>query len=440
MIRFYTICSLLTLVLFCSCSSDTTEKSKVGIIAGSVSDRTTGEPIATANIIMSPGGNAAVTGTDGTFSFHNLIENEYMLSVEKEGYRPNECTLYVIAGEVTPVHLLMERIPAIVTADRDVLDFGNDISNNSMSFNIVNDYYEDLNWHVEYNCEWITSIEPASGTCKYGKTATIIVNIDRLKTKMGNNETKLVIVSDNGNGSSEITLTVYNILSSTASVRTKAVTNIGKDYATFNGEIINIGNPTYTEKGFVYSISSNPTLDNTINKITVNNNSNDFSAYVDGIKLGEKYHVRAYAYHPLYVVYGDEVVFEPNDGYYKYGNLYVQITDIGQGGFITMDEACRNSTVGGMSWRIPTLSELSYLYQNRDLIGGFRLGNYWSSEASTQSDYTGTPGHPYTYYYTVWYYSFSNGTSSYITKSSTNGSSPSWPTNSFYTRCVRNVN
>ena len=419
------------------CSSDITDNISTGSIIGTVSDRTTGEPIATASITISPCGNSTITGTDGIFSFPNLISGEYTLSVEKKGYNSSNCTLYVPIGDPSPAHLLIERIPAIVTADRDILDFGQDVSNNSLSFNIVNNYYEDLNWHIEHNCSWIASIEPESGTCKYGKTASIVVNIDRLNTKKGNNETKLIIVSDNGNGSSEITLQVYNTLYSTASVTTLPVSNIGKNYATFNGSITSPGNPQYTEKGFVYSTSTNPTLNNTIKTISVNNNSQNFSAYVDEVELGTKYYVRAYARHPLYIVYGDEVVFEPNDGYYKYGNLYVQITDIGQGGFITMQQACENSTVGGLNWRLPTLSELAYMYQNREVIGNFRDAIYWSSEVSSRSEWTGTAGHPYTYYYTVYYYSFLYGTSGSVTKTTTNGSEVLWPTNSYYARCVR---
>lgn len=421
--HFYIFYAIIVGAIICSCSSDITEESKVGSISGSVSDRTTGEPIATANIIISPGGNATVTGSDGTFSFRNLMEGEYEISVEKEGYKSTGCSVYVPIGEATPAHLLLERIPAIVTADRDVLDFGTDISNNSLSFNIVNNYYEDLNWHIEYNCNWITSIEPESGTCKYGKTAAIVVNIDRFNTKKGDNETKLVIVSDNGNGSSEITLKVYNPLSSTASVTTKAVTNIGKDYATFNGVITSSGNPKYTEKGFVYSTSTNPTLENTIKKIPVNNNSNDFNVYVDGFELGVKYYVRTYASHPLYIVYGDEVVFEPNDGYYKYGSLYIQVADIGKGGRDMMLEACSNSKVGGFNgWNLPTLSELAYMYQNSALIGGFTTGNYWASDAEWM------PG-SWTKFY---YYSFYNGSSGSVTVSW--GSSAN---NAYYARCVR---
>lgn len=53
-----------------------------------------------------------------------------------------------------------------------------------MSFNIVNEYYEDLNWHIEYNCDWIESVVPAKGTCTHGKTASVVVNVNRFYSKM----------------------------------------------------------------------------------------------------------------------------------------------------------------------------------------------------------------------------------------------------------------
>lgn len=55
-------------VAFFACSKDSVE-TLPGRIAGSVSDKTTGEPVATVNVSLSPGGQSTVTGNDGTFSF-----------------------------------------------------------------------------------------------------------------------------------------------------------------------------------------------------------------------------------------------------------------------------------------------------------------------------------------------------------------------------------
>lgn len=124
------ITALFTVV---SCSSDLDDESTTGSISGSVSDATTGEPVATVNVTLMPGGQSTVTGTDGSFSFRNLESGEYTLEISKEGYKPNSSAVTVRTGDSTPAHLLIERIPAIVTADRGTLDFGDNPSLNTIT-------------------------------------------------------------------------------------------------------------------------------------------------------------------------------------------------------------------------------------------------------------------------------------------------------------------
>ncbi len=425
------------ILFFFSCSQelqDNNEVSKYGGISGVVADRATGDPIAVVQLSLYPSGKTTVTGTDGSYIFQNIEPGEYTVTSEKLGYRQSENNTTVVAGQTTECHLLVERIPAVITADVEELDFGKELSDNSMSFNIVNEYYEDLNWHIEYNCDWIESIIPSKGTCTHGKTASVVVSVNRFYSKKGNNETRLTVVSDNGQGSSEVKVKLYNILSSEAKVETLAATYVGKDHATLNGRIVSSGSPQYTEKGFVYSKSSNPTIENCIKRIPVS--SNQFSTTIDELELNVVYYVRAYALHDLYIVYGNAVPFETNDGYKKFGSIYVQLSDIGQGGFQAMDQACYYSIVGSLSgWRLPTLAELGYLYQNREKIGGFSSGSYWSSEVSYSSEWTGTMGTPYTYYTTTYFYSFYYGRSDSIKKTSVHGYV--WPENSYYARCVK---
>ena len=52
---------LCTGIIMCGCSSDATDESTTGNIAGSVSDRTTGEPGSTVNVKLSTGGKSTVT-------------------------------------------------------------------------------------------------------------------------------------------------------------------------------------------------------------------------------------------------------------------------------------------------------------------------------------------------------------------------------------------
>lgn len=79
---------------------------------------------------------------------------------------------------------------------------------------------------------------------------------------------------------------------------------------------------------------------------------------------------------------------------------------------------CENSTLGGYTdWRLPDKDELMSMYTNKDYIGGFTTGSYWSSSNYYYSSYS--------YYYV----SFYDGYISYD-KNSYNKSG----------RCVRTIN
>ncbi|MDE6702487.1 MAG: DUF2012 domain-containing protein [Muribaculaceae bacterium] len=280
-----------------------------GSIAGSVSDRTTGEPVATVNVTLSPGGNSTVTGSDGSFDFRNLEPGSYTLTINKEGYKQNSTEVYVKAGDPTSAHLLIERIPGIVTADRETLDFGENQSLNTLSFNIVNSSYEDLAWEIEERCEWITEIKPEKGTLAYGKTEGIVVVIDRDKLNAGEN--KAVIVIRSSQGSSQMNVTAVGTERILPKLNTLPVTDITYTEATFNGEIMEVGTPSYTERGFVYSFSANPTVENTIAKLTCTVTSNkQFSVKAPELTHSSTYYVRAYAINAAGVAYStNEVKF-----------------------------------------------------------------------------------------------------------------------------------
>lgn len=59
---------------------------KQGSIYGTVTDFVTGDPVGNANVRLNPGGETTITGSDGTYQFHDLARGNYSLSVSKSHY------------------------------------------------------------------------------------------------------------------------------------------------------------------------------------------------------------------------------------------------------------------------------------------------------------------------------------------------------------------
>lgn len=290
-----------------ACTQTVEEEEKYGAIAGIVYDNNVGDPISVAQVKLSPGGNSTVTGTDGSFSFTNIEAGNYTVSVTKKGYSDGANNVSVVAGRRAECNILLTRIPAFVTADKDELDFGENQTLTTLSFNIVNSSYENLSWHIDYDkssTSFIVEVSPEKGTTQYGKTAAIVVKINREKLNSGKNESTIVVVSDNGDGSSEVKVRAIGQEKAKASLNINSVTDITSSTAIVHGEITFVGAPAYTERGFVYSTKENPTIDVNIEKVTVSVTEDaQFSYMLKNLDLGVKYYVRAFAINVLGVAY-----------------------------------------------------------------------------------------------------------------------------------------
>lgn len=307
---------LIPVLLFtAACAEDVKEEEAFGNISGIVYDKSVGEPIPVAQVKLSPGGNSTVTGTDGAFAFNDIEAGSYTISVTKKGYNDGSNTVTVVAGKKAECNLLMERIPAYVTADKDSLDFGENATASKLSFNIVNSSYETLSWHIEYDkssSSFIAEVSPESGTTPYGKTSVIVVTIDREKLNAGKNETTLVVVSDNGDGSSEVKLIAIGEEKSLATLNVLPVTLQSSSSVILNGEITFPGVPAYEERGFVYS-TSKEYLDgdepsDAVERVSVTvTDEKKFSYLLKGLKIDDLYYVRAYAKNKIGTAYSTNI-------------------------------------------------------------------------------------------------------------------------------------
>lgn len=193
-------------------------------------------------------------------------------------------------------------------------------------------------------------------------------------------------------------------------VVTLPVTDITETTAVLHGSIESEGNPTYTERGFVYSATfKNPTVE-TDEKIIVGGvGKGEFFTNIQSLILGTNYNVRAFATNSEGTAYGETVSFRPENPDYvilEDVGIMVQKYDLGYNEWYPAYMLCENLVLGGFSdWRLPTLEELITIYNLRDYIGNFKTATYWSSDI--KDEYAYSDGTVYsTYYYGV---DFSDG-------------------------------
>lgn len=296
--------------LFQSCDSKNQEIT--GGIYGMVVDKATGEPVKSAGVTLNPNGASTVTGSDGHFEFSNLEQGGYEVVIKKTDYKEFTSGMITVdAGRTTHVDVQIEKLPPSLRVinnnneDIDMLDFGAQKSDISRSFNIFNDGESSLEWEITYTADWIKTVSKTSGTLKAGGTQALVLTIDREKLAGGENTTTVHITSDNG--SKQLTIRAYG--DTKPILNMIDVQNITKTSADFLGEILDAGDPVYTERGFVYATSSMPTIDNTIAKITSTINSNtQYTSAVTGLIEGYTYYVRAYAINNVGISYSSNEV------------------------------------------------------------------------------------------------------------------------------------
>ncbi len=309
---------LVSIVLLLGLQLSCTQEELPGSIYGTVVDKATGEPIRYAGVELSPGGMKTVTGSEGQFEFAELAPGNYTLIITKAGYSDFASSIIEVkSAQTTKTDVQIEKLPPSLRVvddkkgDIEELDFGSSVDDVARSFNLFNDGTESLEWQITTTAEWIKSVSKTEGVLKAGETQSLIVIIDRILLKSGKNTTTVHITSNNGSKQLEIIATGPIL----TTLNTLAATNVKTTTATLNGEILTDGSPKYSERGFVYSESSMPTLGSCIQKITSTlTDSKTYSATVAGLTKGKTYYVRAYAINAGKEAYStNEVSFTPSD-------------------------------------------------------------------------------------------------------------------------------
>jgi len=229
----------------------------------------------------------------------------------------------------------------------------------------------------------------------------------------------------------EVTFTTLSPNPVLPTVTTTAVTNTTQTTANSGGNVTSDGGSTVTARGVCWSTSSNPTTTNshTIDGVGIG----VFVSSISGLTQNTLYHVRAYATNSTGTAYGNDLDFTTSTTAFSIGQSYgggiiFYIDGTSQHGLIsaTSDQStgthwgCLGTFISGTStaigtgqtnttaivngcnevgiaaricdnlvlngygdWFLPSLDELQQMYIQKNIIGNFSYGSYWSS-----SDYS----------------------------------------------------
>jgi hypothetical protein len=281
-------------------------------VTGYVADNLNSRQSAAVSLTGKPGESKTVTaGNNGDFNFTGVAQGDYTVKVTKEGYEGESRNITV--NKDTDIGVLRITIkPSEIITKQDTLDFGESHNSLTLSFQILS--YLDDDWSIMHNCPWIQKIEPASGKHVYNEkektppTITVSVQIDRERLVAGKNDDKIQITTSS-NGGADIIIVAYSTTRTAvpAEVIVSAATGIGASFATLNATITNSGLPGYSERGFCYNKTGNPTIFDMKQDVP----STDTESYllnIENLDYQTTYFVKAYVIQNGTPVYSEKVI------------------------------------------------------------------------------------------------------------------------------------
>ena len=371
---FTTILIATTALFWSGCTEN-----KPGSIFGIVTDITVGEPMRATGVELFRDNlliTRTVTGNDGQFEFQELVAGNYRLNVVADGFQNTEFNVEVRAGQASRMDMQLTREPTGLTVR--TLEVTN-VGGNSATLN------GNVSWTrgvaTEQGFFFATHNNPADGGTRVTTTLDNNRNFSTTITNLTTGTFYVQAYATNAVGTEFGEVRSF-VITGVPAVTTLPVTNIIANTATFNGRIDFAGDPTFTERGFVFGQAHNPTIEDATKIVVAGTGGGVFSANVIDLARENTYHIRAFAINSIGTAYGEEIILESDFAILQDAGFMVARRDAvsDRVSFGDAHRLCENSRLGGYSdWRLPSTTELTIMFQEREVIGGFYISTPWGA-------------------------------------------------------------
>ncbi len=269
-------------------------KAIAGTIYGTIKDNVTNQPLDKCSVTLMPAGTNTITGANGIFQFKDLEAGNYTIKISRQDYHDHSKNITIDANQTAcAIDVLLTRstgtLYGVVKNAETFLPLeGSSVTLRPIGTNIVTD--TDGIFRFE-------SLTPGTYSVEASCSGHLNNTVSNISVKAGDDV-----------GSIEVLLETYDPNNRLAKMGTLQVSEITFKSAKLECSIVEHGNTSVTERGFLYSESPYVTL-STATKQVVNTTQDFFSVTLNNLAENTDYYVAAYAINGRGTAYSDVVKF-----------------------------------------------------------------------------------------------------------------------------------
>lgn len=195
----------LILILFVSC--DETPKIQYGNVHGIVTDKESGEPIASASITISPLGKSTSTGSDGRYEYNNIEVGQYTVQAIANNYDSNSKSVTITLMETAQCDIQLTPALPVLKVSKEKLSF--DINTSNLSFDVTNTGKNTLTWSISETADWLVC-SPTTGNTTT-QVSSVVATVSRNGMKGGTYNDNIIVTSNGGSVTIPVSMEIQKV-------------------------------------------------------------------------------------------------------------------------------------------------------------------------------------------------------------------------------------